>query len=349
MIDLPDRVYKALAEKSFGDLRNHNRLYPSSMSARLDDGKIVGSCNRAEFYRWYAAEKDSEPDPEGALIFAKGDAFHDMVVRMLRSIERQTKLRVITVEQSLWDPKYFLSGRSDAFLHDETTDTLFGTEIKSVGEGAIYSTVHTPKIDHILQSVVYLDQYNKNAKKCGLQEVAGWVILYVARSESWKLKSYAHGSPFKHMWQYYVTIENNGDIVYVNQKHETKSIEGGLNINNVYKRADELLDYISKNELPPRDFQYQYDEVTLKALADAGGLNKKDKETVDKWVNDGAEPGKLELDKGDYQCRYCSFKNTCYSNSPESFKTAQQPMHPFKKQTKLVIPTKPKEAIDGIF
>lgn len=327
MFDLTERLYNGLKAKTPRDQRNTYKMYPSSAGQVLSDGTVIGACAREQYYRWYKCKRSGEVDPEGQLIFETGDALHDMVTRMIRKTSATSDVEVLSVEQGVVYPDIFLSGRSDIVLLDKRSGEIHGCEVKTVGEGAIYTMKGKPKLEHILQSVVYLDRYTKNANETGTRPPNGWVLLYVARSESWKLKSYPHGSHFKYIWQYYITIDDNDDVIVQDQLGNLVDTKG-LNVGKIFDRYNDILKQVKNKQLPDRDYEYQYDEVKLQAMRTANLLNKKDTELVDKWISDGAPQGKLQLDKGDYQCRYCNYADTCYSATPDIFDTEETPLIP---------------------
>ena len=334
MLDIPEKLYKALQSEHPKDQRNSMKMYPSSASMKLPNGTIVGACARAQYYRWFECIRDGEPDPEGALIFATGDALHDMVVRMIRSTAMASNLEVLTVEQAVYEHDLLLSGRSDFVVMDRNDGSIHGCEVKTVGEGAIYimsngGRVPLPKIEHLMQATIYLDKYRKNAIETGTRVMKGFILLYVARSESWKLKSYPHGSHFKHIWQYYMTMDDTGKVTVTDQRGDKVDV-GDLNINYINDRYTFILDKIKKKELPDREFAYQYSEDVLKAMSDAGKLNKAQTALVDKWVDNGAKAGSLTVEKGDFQCIYCNNKNTCYSATPDVFETESHALLPYE-------------------
>ena len=330
MLDIPERIFKALQDETPQDERNSCQMYPTAASIRLKDGTILGSCAREQYYRWFKCKRDSSIEPESSMIFKVGDSLHELAVSLIRSLSRTSNLRVLSQEQRIWNPSYLISGRSDCVLLDEITNEIYGCEIKTVGDGAIYVMDNKPKIEHIMQSFIYLDSYTKNAKLNGTKPPKAWILLYMARSENWKLQKYPHGSSLKYMWQYTITLDDQGNC-HVKDQNQNSIDVNGLNIDMIYDRYDEVLTSIRNKKLPDRDFTYQYDETTLTALSKAGKLNKAQTGTVDKWLADGAPTGELDVDKGDYQCRYCSYRNTCYSTTPDVFDLDNDILIPIKK------------------
>lgn len=347
-LNVPERLYRAMTDPVVREGRNSQQLYPSSASMVMPDGKVLGGCMRKEYYRWYQCEEDGEMDPEIQLVCDLGDAWHEVVVRLLKRAQMRSGIEVVSVEHPLWDPKYFLSGRIDLLLYDREQDVLSGVEIKSVGDYVSGMVVDAPKVEHILQAAVYLNHFRENAKATGHKDIDEWIVLYVARSENWKLKRYPHGSVFKYMWQFSVDIEADGHLSVTNQRFETQH-HPDITIDAIQARFTDTLDHIRQQQLPARDFVYQYDETTLTAMAKSGLLNKKDTATVDAWIDIGAPTGQLTLDKGDFECRYCDFQKTCYSGSPHNFNTKKSPLHRIKDDKKILVPKAPVSRTDELF
>ena len=340
MIDIVTKLFNAMHKDSPEDLRDTMKMYPSSASVKLDDGTIVGACARKEYYRAYDCEREGTIDPDSEILFATGDALHDMIVSKFKQQTLNTGLFITSVEQSLYRPKYLTSGRTDFTLIEIETQDVYGVEIKSSGDGAIYTMKGSdgklkPKLEHLLQCTLYLDEYTKNAIKHSLVPPKGWVLLYISRSENWQLKSKPHGSPFKYLWQFYVQLDDKGYIEVFDQEGSRVSIPK-ISAKMIDERYDFILNSISNKTIPDREFEYQYSEETfvIKAKLDLteGGLNKKDSEAVAKWLENGAPQGQLNLDKGDFQCRYCDYSKQCYSATPDQF----------KKRSRVLLPNSPK-------
>lgn len=336
MLDIPKRLYDALSEEPVTNrVRNNQQLYPSSASVLLDNGQVGGACARATFYRWYKCKKSGKMDPEIQFVCDVGEVLHDLITRMLKNLRRHSNLELLSAEQAFYDSSIFLTGRTDGVLIDNDTGLIHGLEIKTVGDYKSTMVIEQPDIQHILQSVVYLNKYNTNAKQCGTQELENWIILYVARSENWTLKKYPHRSPFKYIWQYTVSLDPvDQHVIITNQAgHDTHYHD--ISPDKINNRSKYCLNKIKKKELPQRDFKYQYDEVELVALAKIptikGGLNKIDTAKVDKWIDKGAPAGELFIDKGDFSCRYCDYVEPCYSDTPEIFDKELTPLINIKK------------------
>lgn len=80
-------------------------------------------------------------------------------------------------------------------------------------------------------------------------------------------------------------------------------------INDIVDRYVLEQEYIDNNELPPRDYDLQYSNDYIKLLAEQDLLSKTDQEKYDKAIAKGKVP---KIQKGDYHCGWCRFKDNCF-------------------------------------
>jgi len=333
MLNIPHRIYNAFASPAVSTIRPNTGLYPASASIKINDTQH-GACHRQEYYRWYKYEPTSVSDPEGVLTTTMGDAIHIMIATILKNHVQETDIVVLSEEQSFYDSVEFISGRTDLFLKDLKTGLLHGCDVKSVGEYKAGMVIDQPDITHILQCAVYLDQFNKSAKINNSKQVSDWIILYVARNESWKLKKYPHGSLFKYMWQFSINLDK-GYITVVSQNGATKEYPE-ITMEKVYEQYRILIKKIRAKELPDRDFQIQYSEDRITGMYKSDQLNKTNGAIVEKWLEKGAKAGELKLDIGDYQCKFCQWAGLCYSSDPDKPEKQKQVLYNIPKDVLLV-------------
>ncbi len=346
MLNIPHRIYKAFASQSISQVRPNTGLYPASASIKIKDTQY-GSCHRQEYYRWYRYEPTSVVDPEGVLTTTLGDSIHRMVAELLRNNVHETDIVVLSEEQAFFDSTEFISGRIDLFLKDLKTGLLHGCDVKSVGEYKAGMVIDQPDIQHILQCAVYLDQYNKSAKLNNSKPVQDWIVLYIARNESWKLKKYPHGSVFKYMWQFSIDLEK-GYVTVTSQSGSRKEYPE-ITIEKIYEQYRILMSKIKSKTLPDRDFQIQYSEERITGMYKSDQLNKTNGAIVEKWLEKGAKAGELKLDIGDFQCKFCQWSALCYSETPDAFANAKKQIQALYNIPKdIILVTELKEAKENI-
>lgn len=333
MLDITRRLYGALGAPQVSDIRANSGMHPSSASIELN-GKKHGSCHRQEYYRWYKFKSTEDIDPEMSLIGATGDGLHVMLTDMLRRYSFQMDIDVLSVEQSFADPDVLLSGRTDIFLRDRTTGKLHGCDIKTVGDYKSGMVIAEPDVTHMLQCAVYLDQYNKSAIRFNMKPTSSWIILYLARAENYKLKKYAHGSLFKYLWQFSLDIDDG--YVSITNQFGTRTSYKDITVDKIYERYEKLFNSIKNKTLPDRDYEYQYSEEKIAGLYTKGELLKGQSAEVKEWMDKGAKPGKLGMDLGDFNCKYCPWMTLCYSDRPEDAPKRTEPLYSIKKDIAIV-------------
>jgi len=316
MIDICKRIYSALEDPKIYRTRGNTGLYPSQASVELKNGKLAGGCHRQVYYQWKDIKPTNKGETDFSLSAEYGTWLHEGLVKFLNNHVIATDLIVLSEEHSFFDKELLLSGRTDVFLMDKNSDEIFGVEAKSVGKFSGKMCLTQPKIEHILQALVYLDQYRSTSKQ-GHRSIDYWVLLYMARDEDWDFKARKHGSVFRYMWQFWVTIEDDHAVVHCQNGTRTSYPE--ITISGIKKRYKELRDHLCKDNLPERDYELQYSEEWITSLYKSGELRfKKDNEAVAKWLAKGAKPDKLNLKMGDHQCMFCPWSTLCWSEIPDA-------------------------------
>jgi hypothetical protein len=346
MIDLTSRLFEALETPITSDIRGKSGFYPSSASIDMPDGTISGSCLRQQYYRWMDCAPTDKGDIEWKITSMVGEALHKTVGWMFREMSLGTNLTLIREEQSFFDKDHMLSGRIDLLLYDAVSDAVMGCDIKTVGEFAASISIDQPRLKDILQCTIYLDQYQKHGNKTK-HPLKEWAILYLARTESWRLKKYPHGSPFKYMWQFSLFLDEVDNHVIVENQYGERTHYEYITPEKIYARYGKLKDYIKSDSLPPRDFEHTYSEERIVGMFKEGKIKyKKDLTVIDKWLAKGAEAGELGLDMGDFECRYCDFKSLCWSDRPEDIVTKKKELYDLGDTSSIIIPTEPQTTME---
>jgi hypothetical protein len=281
-----DMLDEAFLSEKLPRFKPDNHFYPSQASVELQTphgAKIEGECLR-KLYWFKKGEPFSNPTPPPALWKMElGNKVSELIVE-------QAKKRGVYVadEVPFVDEENKISGRVDLMYRHPVTQEIVGVEIKSVGgyqalKGVItgpYGTVLKPKIPHQLQTLIYLDFFNKNMG-VNLFEVA-----YIARCTGER-------NVFR------CTLTDDRELLI-------DGMPTGLKPDGIYGRFRKLQGYLEKEQLPPRDYEISYSREKIKSLARSGSLTKKQRETV--------SAGKKVV-KGDYSCQICPFKDRCWESS----------------------------------
>lgn len=302
--------------------RPRKSFNPSSASVEVKDGdgfKVIGTCLR----RLYYEHNDTRPDGEFILsarmsrILEMGDIYARLF------IEDFKKLGIFIAEEvSFYNKKYDISGRIDALIKDPYTSPrlperpsaqdVIGVEFKTVGgyqgvKGPVISTRDTPlmvKMDNLLQTMLYLDEY----KKYGVKK---WLLFYIDRA-----LGASEDNP-KHYEIHTIELTEDGSPIITNDSGT--STFNYLKVQHIYDRYDSLRKSLDAGALPKRDFSLQYSNKKIESLFQQDLLDKTTTEKLTKKLKKDTKLFSKEepvLEMGDWQCAKCPFMNTCYSDNP---------------------------------
>lgn len=320
---LSSRLYKAMKSPTLRSVKPSLSNYPSSASIEIDDpmgGKqILGSCNREQWYRRKGIPRSEEDNINWRLSAIQGDHLHAMMSELLAVHGFQMGIYPIAREQPMYSPSISLSGRVDCIAWDAKLDEPIGIEFKSVGDWKSKKCLIKPAIEHVMQSMLYLDYYKTNIP-LGQKRINRWYIWYVARSEGWHLKGKDNSSPFTQLWDFYITLDSNGSpSVYGPQGTEHLK---HLTIDKIKDRYKILEAADKKDIIPDRDFELRFSEERIAGLYKQDRIELKTHKTlIQSWLKKGGDTGKLPLELGDFQCRACGWQSLCW-NKPYSFATS---------------------------
>jgi len=295
MIDLVEITTKALTEPIIQEIRPVIGLYPSSASIIID-GKVQGSCLRKSAWDLISQEKTNPPSGNATMNMELGNVSHDLIVELCK------KERVyVAHEVPIFWQDVGISARPDLFVMDDE-DNVIGVEIKSVHghygrKGVIEGKKDAPfmpKIEHILQSSIYLDFYNQYGIKA-------WIIFYIARDNGFRAQHWMELKETNDEWESPRTGNKlKSKYPVVNDKELPE-----ITTKAIYERYEELWKCLNAKKIPPRDFIWQYSKESLEQMVKDGTLSKTDS---DKVKNDRF------VEKGDWNCSYCSYKSLCWKD-----------------------------------
>lgn len=261
---------------------------PSASSVRYIDkhgiARVEGTCMRASYYR-YTGVEGLPTDAYSEWIFRLGKKVEDILVEEWKQMGIWVSNNV-----KFYDKEYNISGEIDVLLCNPETQKLFATEVKSFyGYYATKEICGTPrqagkpKTNHLLQTLIYLDVCKR------------YKILDYA-----KLIYYARDSASRK--EFDVDIVQDGE-------HKRPMINGVIDyrftIEEIYDRYAELQGYLERQELPPAEFEMKWDAAKVQKFYDLGEVSKTAYQDFQK------NPDKKPV--GDWQCRYCAYKNTCWA------------------------------------
>lgn len=314
MNELSQKLYKALGSQPIASARKSNSNYPSCSSQFITapDGRnqLIGDCNRAQWYRRMDVAPTEGDNQNWNMAAIQGDYLHEMVCDLLVRNQVKMGLQELGKETNIYDPETKMSGRCDYLAWDVDNQEPIGIEIKSVGDWKSKKCLEEPALEHVLQSMMYLDYFQQTVPKDQAQ-FTKWYIWYIARGEGWHLKGAKQLSPFMQLWDFYLTLDEDG-IPTIHTPTGPKRYPQ-IAVTEVKNRFKLLNKAVEENEIPDRDCQLQYSEEVIAGMFKAGLIELKGQQkTIADWLDNGAQKGKLGLQIGDAQCRFCAWRSLCW-------------------------------------
>lgn len=307
-----------------------NRLstanYPSGASIKVNRGGqnlVYGGCLRAEYYRKTGEPREGDINPDWEISARLGEKYQELLEELFDEYSIRMGLQKIAIEYPFYADETNLSGRTDMLYWDIAKQEIIGVEVKSVGDWKAGKTMLKPAEEHVMQAMLYLDWFRQKLEDNS--QIPGWYIVYMARSESWNLKKREHGSPFTGIWDFFITLDSN-DCPVIHGANTTETWED-FPLAEIVKRFDQSTEYFENKILPDRDYDLVYTEEKIASLYKLGMVPlKKDQTKIEKWLKNGAVPGDLDLEMGDFECKACPYQSKCWgTESLGSNKTLDLP------------------------
>ena len=324
----------------FNDMRNGSfrvslgGMNPTGASCWILDekgnDKLVGKCRRQVWYSKTKVPRTNLPNDQTFIKFAVGHAmeenFQEHWQRQGVMLDGNVKVRQ---DISNGDPRgeLIVSGEIDVLLRDFDldeegnitkihTDRGIGIEMKTnrgffakkeiYGVGnKMYPNGH-PKMEHVMQTAMYLHMRKSVEDYYGVT-IDSFRIVYCQVDDG--LTTYFDVS---------LSEGYDGEIIIKDcqgnqlEPDAVASLEagidlkrvGGLTMDNIKDRYYEVQATLNDTENPPpRDFQLRYDAETYELKLEQGDLSKT---AAGNWEK------KPNMEVGDWNCRYCDWKDACY-------------------------------------
>jgi hypothetical protein len=306
-------------------------LWPSSATAIKDD-QVVGKCRRQAFFRYaydnylFSEKYDSYKDlwkllkekklptsPYSQWIFRQGDLYEDYCVDMAKESGV-----FIATQVSVYVPEFNISGKIDLVVLDPTTSKYHIVEVKSVYGFNANSVLGTessqkkgfmgePRDAHLMQLGIYQWWYGNTADNFG-----EGLLVYGSRDTG-------------RFGEYKVTVETDEDgLDYIYYQGcapiQTQKVNSGISIQSILSNYKYLADSLEENNIPARDYELKYSEERIEQMYQDGLLGKVDTaqhEKRKKQIEEGKSRVVKPVEKGDWQCRFCDYKNVCYDRDQQ--------------------------------
>lgn len=282
-----------------------NRLptfYPSAASCVSElDGKPIGACLRAQFYRCAGYEVTNPSGLYSQYIFAAGNLWEDKMCEWFKEIGIWSGNTI-----KFQDTKRYISGEIDILIKNPETNKKYIVEMKTYSSAnyqakkELVGSVKTkprPKDQNLLQSFIYLDQFQG--------QVDETLLLYYDR---------ACGGPENNK-QFNITSHT------ANQKQypiiTTKDYSGApyqyidkrITIQGIYERYESLRNHLVEGKMPAPDYKHTYTDKEIPEKFAEGIITKT---KYEEWTKD---PSKVKI--GDWQCGWCDYKDLCKAYQDE--------------------------------
>ena len=298
--------------------------------------EVIGKCRRQAYFRllldtfsfsphyemyrplveMIQAEQE-EVDPYLRWIWKQGELYEEFCVQAA-----QESGIFIATQTQVYIPKWNVSGKIDLVVINPVTAKYHIVEVKSVyGFNANYvlgspaqrknGSLGEPRDSHLMQLGLYQYHYGNNDDRFD-----SGLLVYGARDTG----RYA---------EYEVTVEPTEDdegniqhhIFYKgNSPCATKKKDSGLVIENILEQYSYIQQCVDSGQIPERDFDLSYSEEKINKLYERGELNKRDTEQHAKrtlQIAEGKKRPVKAVEKGDWQCGYCAFRNICYTEDKQ--------------------------------
>lgn len=261
-------------------------LYPSEASVITTDKdgneKVEGGCLRASYYRATGTAPGSSPDARGERIMSVGSNIEQWFIARWKEMG----LWVDNNIKFYW-PEYRISGELDAVLLDPETGNPYGIECKTFyGYDAAKEIFGSkwkagfPKMTHLLQTLIYTFYFKDRLKY--------FKMVYMDRSDTKQTEFNIEVREHEGKWW-----------PFVNDKRVTT-----FSVDDILARYSLLNHYINDGIIPPRDYELVWDTDRVEREKANGNVSKT---AYAEW-----EKGKRKL--GDWNCRYCRYKETCWKD-----------------------------------
>lgn len=310
-----DSLDKEVTRNRFSGKRRES-LYPSEASVISTDPEtnkktLLGSCQRKSWYRLMGYPQSEPFTPKSAHTFEFGKFAENYIIDLCKKAGIYNSNSV-----KFWDKDAFVSGELDVVVQPvNDNDGYIFLEVKSTWGGSIQNGEEKgkakglfdhhegagkykrlvkgkPKIEHLLQLVVYLYNHKDDPN------LYGGKIVYILRDNL-------------NRTEFDVWLEEDGEgknHIYVNDEKMV-----GFTAEDIYVRFEQLRTAVRNSlsilkdggtPLPPeRDYELYYSKESLE--------EKYANKEVSKTAYENHIAGKYLT--GDWQCSYCSFKSLCWN------------------------------------
>ena len=309
--------------------------WPSEATATMvnewGEEYVIGKCRRAAYFRYlldafeFYKEKygfyqpfvenlqmqKAAPEPYVRWLWKQGDLYEQYC------IDTAKESGVFVGEQvQVYIPEFNVSGKIDIIVLDPIEENLRIVEVKSIYGYNANTILGTPSERRKGQLGVPRDSY--------LMQLGIYQYWYANPNENFgKALLIAGARDTGRYAEFEIDVkkdeESESDDHFVfykgNAPFETKEVNSGISIENILSQYKLVADAVDSGSVPDRDYELQYSEEKIDKLYERNQLNKTDRTQYEKrklQLEEGKSRVVKAVEKGDWQCRLCSFRDVCY-------------------------------------
>lgn len=281
-------------------------FYPSAAACidQTDRYKIIGGCNRAQYYRCAGYEKSNPSGLFSQYIFAGGNMWEDWLIEQLKQsgvwVSNSLKFQEI--------PKN-ISGEIDVVVKDPFTSELMIVECKTYSSSnykakkEICGTKRfpkcTPKDQNVLQAFLYLGKFAEQGIKKSL-------LVYFDR---------ACGGPDNNK-QFTIEVHTENELRYPKISYNDHNgvpvayVDYRITLEAIYERYAALKESLIAGEIPRPAYAHVFTDSQVREKHGEGLIAKT---KMENW-----ERNKEKYPIGDWQCFYCDYADSCKAHQEEA-------------------------------
>lgn len=328
---LMEHTTQYLQRPRLGD-RSYPSLWPSEGAAIVvnDYGEevVVGKCRRATFFRYMVdsysfssdysfykplvdevLEKQIPTDRYTTWIFRAGELYERYCIEIAKEagiyLDEQVRVYI---------PSHNIGGYIDLIALDLDSDCKTVVEYKSVyghnANSVIPKTATkkklisgSPRESNLIQVGLYHWWYARPRGDFGASR-----LVYGARDTG----RYA---------EYLIDVDSDNSIVYRQvAPYVAKEVKTKISIESILDQYAYIQKRLDSGVVPERDFELSYSQERIALMYERGELGKVDSERFEKhqdFLNGRRKRSIKPVEKGDWQCRLCQWKNVCYNEAKE--------------------------------
>jgi hypothetical protein len=317
-----------LAKPRFGEQKQPT-LWPSSATA-IVAGNFLGKCRRQNFLRYakdnYAFSENYDhlkdvydlvsantipPSVYSRWIWRAGELYEQYCIDLAK------ESGVYVAEQvNIYIPEFNVSGKIDFIVINPETHKYQIVEVKSIygfNANSVLGTdsqrrdgiMGSPRESHLMQIGLYQSWYGNTNDDFAKEALLSYGARDTGKYGEFLVTVEKDQEDSKHYIWYQPNTPFNGP-----------KINSGITIENIlqnYKSVQDAL--LPGGIIPDRDYDLLYSQEKIEALYQDGKLTKTDTaqhEKRKKQIEEGKKRIVKPVQKGDWQCRLCEYRNICY-------------------------------------